>query len=118
MQPWGGRQNKHGEKKQGSQRIYINMYVIYFILLVYMYITGTIYCDALPIPFTANASYSRAGRRRRRRSENSGSFQRLETGWLGGQFLGNRLASSEGAVSNTQLLTVADACTERARAGG
>ena len=45
-------------------------------------------------------------RRRRRRSENSGSFQRLETGWLGGQFLGNRLASSEGAVSNTQLLTV------------
>jgi len=31
------------EKKQGSQRIYINMYVIYFILLVYMYITGTIY---------------------------------------------------------------------------
>ena len=46
MQPWGGRQNKHGEKKQGSQRIYINMYVIYFILLVYMYITGTIYCDS------------------------------------------------------------------------
>jgi hypothetical protein len=34
------------EKKQGSQRIYINMYVIYFILLVYMYITGTIYCDS------------------------------------------------------------------------
>ena len=63
----------------------------------------------LPIPFTdhttANA-YSFSRRRRRRRSENSGSFQRLETGWLGGQFLGNRLASSEGAVSNTQLLTV------------
>ena len=34
------------------------------------------------------------------------SFQALETGWLGQQFLGNRLASSEGAVSTTKLLTV------------
>ena len=40
------------------------------------------------------------------REENIGSFQGLETGWLARQFLGNRLATSEGAVSNTQLLTV------------
>ena len=40
------------------------------------------------------------------REENIGRFQGLETGWLARQFLGNRLATSEGAVSNTQLLTV------------
>ena len=39
-------------------------------------------------------------------SEIFNSFQGLETGWLARQFLGNRLATSEGAVSNTQLLTV------------
>ena len=47
----------------------------------------------------------RAGARAAR-EENIGSFQGLETGWLARQFLGNRLATSEGAVSNTQLLTV------------
>ena len=35
-------------------------------------------------------------RRRRRRSENSASFQGLENGWLGLHFLGKRLASSGG----------------------
>ena len=33
-------------------------------------------------------------------------FEVLETGWLGLQFLRNRLATSEGAVFKVQLLTV------------
>ena len=44
-------------------------------------------------------------RRHRQRSDFFRSFQALETGWLRLQFLGNRLAASEGATSNTRLLT-------------
>ena len=56
----------------------------------------------------------RAGARAAR-EENIGSFQGLETGWLARQFLGNRLATSEGAVSNTQLLTVGYVACRRRR---
>lgn len=40
-----------------------------------------------PLPQVATA-------RRRRRSENIGSFRGLETGWLARQFPGNRLAGA------------------------